>query len=65
MPTASRRPPASCCCAKPRRACAGLAARFANDPKIRAVAPEEVERLPDHSLDLIVLHSVVQYLKPE
>jgi SAM-dependent methyltransferase len=41
------------------------AARFADNAKIRAVAPDEVERLPDRSLDLIVLHSVAQYLTPE
>jgi SAM-dependent methyltransferase len=45
-----------------------LAARFGGDEgpeknlKIRVLAPEEVERLPDHSFDLIVLHSVIQYL---
>jgi SAM-dependent methyltransferase len=44
---------------------AGIAARFAGNAKIRAVAPEEVERVADHSLDLIVLHSVAQYLTPE
>ena len=52
-------------CEAARRVRAGLAARFANNPKIRAVAPEEVERLPDHALDLVVLHSVAQYLTPE
>jgi SAM-dependent methyltransferase len=44
---------------------AGVAARFASNAKIRAVAPDEVERIPDRSLDLIVLHSVAQYLTPE
>jgi SAM-dependent methyltransferase len=44
---------------------AGIAARFAGNAKIRAVAPEEVERRGDHSLDLIVLHSVAQYLTPD
>jgi SAM-dependent methyltransferase len=44
---------------------AGIAARFADNVKIRAVAPENVERVADHSLDLIVLHSVAQYLTPE
>jgi SAM-dependent methyltransferase len=44
---------------------AGVAARFADNPKIRAVAPDDVKRLPDRSLDLIVLHSVAQYLTPE
>jgi SAM-dependent methyltransferase len=47
------------------RVSAGIAARFAGNAKIRAVAPDEVELLPDHSLDLIVLHSVAQYLTPE
>jgi SAM-dependent methyltransferase len=44
---------------------AGLAERFAGNAKIRALAPEDVERLPDHCLDLIVLHSVAQYLTLE
>jgi SAM-dependent methyltransferase len=47
---------------------ARLSARFdANEgagrnPKIRVIAPEEMERLPDESFDLIVVHSVIQYL---
>jgi SAM-dependent methyltransferase len=41
---------------------AGIARRFAGVAKIRAIAPEDVARLPAHSLDLIVLHSVAQYL---
>jgi len=41
---------------------AGLAARFAGNAKIKALAPEDLARLPEHSLDLIVLHSVAQYL---
>jgi SAM-dependent methyltransferase len=44
---------------------AGVAARFSGNAKIRAVAPEDVARLADHSLDLIVLHSVAQYLAPQ
>jgi len=44
---------------------AGLAARFAGNAKIRAVAPDEVERAADRSLDLVVLHSVAQYLTPD
>lgn len=43
---------------------ARLAAHFAENPKIRAIAPADVERLPPASLDLIVLHSVAQYLEP-
>jgi SAM-dependent methyltransferase len=42
-----------------------ISARLAGNPKIRVLAPEEVERLPDQSLDFIVLHSVAQYLTPE
>ena len=41
---------------------AELAKRFAGNAKIRVVAPEDVERLPDGTLDLAVLHSVAQYL---
>jgi SAM-dependent methyltransferase len=44
---------------------AGIAARFAGNPNIRAIAPDEVAQLTDRSLDLIVLHSVAQYLTPE
>jgi SAM-dependent methyltransferase len=42
-----------------------IGARFSGNPKIRVLAPEEVERLPDHGLDFIALHSVAQYLTPE
>ena len=41
-----------------------LAARFAGSGKIRVVAPHEIARLPEHTLDLVVLHSVAQYLTP-
>jgi SAM-dependent methyltransferase len=41
---------------------ADLAARFAGNAKIRAVAPDDVRQLPDRTLDLVVLHSVSQYL---
>ena len=44
---------------------ASIAVRFANNAKLQVIAPEEVERLPQHSLDLIVLHSVTQYLTPD
>jgi SAM-dependent methyltransferase len=40
----------------------GLAKRFSDHPKIRVLAPHEIALLPERSLDLIVLHSVVQYL---
>lgn len=42
----------------------GLETRFAGNPKIQVAAPHEMARLPEHSLDLIILHSVVQYLTP-
>lgn len=42
---------------------ASLAARFAANPKIKVIAPEEVEQMPGGSLDLIVANSLVQYLK--
>jgi SAM-dependent methyltransferase len=40
----------------------GLEARFAGHRKIKVVTPEDVAQLPPHALDLIVLHSVAQYL---
>jgi SAM-dependent methyltransferase len=43
---------------------AAIAARFKANARIRALAPEEVERLPDKSLDLIVANSMTQYLTP-
>jgi SAM-dependent methyltransferase len=39
-----------------------MAARFAGNPRIKVIAPEDVDRLPEKSLDLIVANSVVQYL---
>jgi SAM-dependent methyltransferase len=43
---------------------AAIAARFEANARIRALAPEEVEKLPDRSLDLIVANSMSQYLTP-
>ena len=43
---------------------AAITARFAADPRIRALAPEEVAALPDRSVDLIVANSMTQYLAP-
>jgi SAM-dependent methyltransferase len=43
---------------------AAIAARFAADPRIRALSPEEVEKLPAGSADLIVSNSMTQYLAP-
>jgi SAM-dependent methyltransferase len=36
--------------------------RFGDDPKIEVLAPEEIGRLPDGSLDLVVPNSLLQYL---
>lgn len=41
---------------------AALAARFAGKAKIEVMAPEQIADLPNQSLDLIVMHSVAQYL---
>jgi SAM-dependent methyltransferase len=41
---------------------AGLAARFSGNPSIEVHAPGELADLPDRSLDLVVMHSVAQYL---
>jgi SAM-dependent methyltransferase len=40
-----------------------LAQRFGNNPKISVLSPEDAAARPDGSFDLIVLHSVAQYLK--
>jgi SAM-dependent methyltransferase len=42
----------------------GLHKRFADNPRIHVIAAHEIARLPEHSLDLIIVHSVVQYLTP-
>lgn len=49
-------------CDSAARVRASIAARFAGNPKIKVIAPEEVERLPDASLDLVFANSLVQYL---
>ena len=45
---------------------ASLAARYASHPKIAVISADEAGELPDQSFDLIVMHSVAQYLsEPE
>src|SRR5436305_14233423 len=44
---------------------AGLCARFGSHPKITVCSPEEVAVLPAGALDLIVMHSVAQYLSSD
>src|SRR5581483_878347 len=39
-----------------------VARRFAGNGKIEVIAPAQVQGLPERSLDLIVMHSVAQYL---
>jgi len=41
---------------------ASIATRFARNPKIKVTSPEDVEHLPDTSLDLVFANSLVQYL---
>jgi SAM-dependent methyltransferase len=41
---------------------AAIVTRFAGNPRIKVLAPEEVEKLPERSVDLIVANSLVQYL---
>jgi SAM-dependent methyltransferase len=43
---------------------AAMAQRFANDPRIKVLAPDEVETQAAGSLDLIVSNSMAQYLTP-
>jgi SAM-dependent methyltransferase len=43
---------------------AAITARFTGNAKIEVRTPEEVASLPAGSLDLIVMHSVAQYLTP-
>ena len=43
---------------------ASLTMRYAGHPKIAAITPDQAMALPAGSLDLIVLHSVAQYLTP-
>ena len=41
---------------------AALSARYAANPKISVLSPDEALAFPDGSFDLIVLHSVAQYM---
>jgi SAM-dependent methyltransferase len=43
---------------------AKLTQRFGGNARISVLAPEQVERLPDASLDLVVANSLVQYITP-
>lgn len=52
-------------CESAASARAAMAARFAANSRITVLSPEEIERLADRSLDLIVANSLVQYLKAD
>jgi SAM-dependent methyltransferase len=41
---------------------ASLASRFAGNGRIEVAAPEDIEAMPAASLDVVVMHSVAQYL---
>lgn len=43
---------------------AALSRRFAGDPRIKVIAPDDAERLADASFDLVVVNSVIQYIEP-
>ncbi|HZP79145.1 MAG TPA: methyltransferase domain-containing protein [Pseudolabrys sp.] len=44
---------------------AALTARFAKNPKVAVATPEEIAALDDECFDLIVMHSVAQYVSAE
>ena len=44
---------------------ARLAERWANERKIEVCGPDRIARLDDHSVDLVIMHSVAQYLTGE
>jgi SAM-dependent methyltransferase len=44
---------------------ASLAMRYAGDPKIAVISAEQAAALPKASFDLIVMHSVAQYLSAD
>lgn len=44
---------------------AKLAERFATSPRITILAPEDLSRLTDRSLDLVIANSLVQYLSAD
>jgi SAM-dependent methyltransferase len=44
---------------------AALNRRYAGNEKISVLTPDAAAALPEHSADLIILHSVAQYLTPD
>jgi SAM-dependent methyltransferase len=43
---------------------ATMGTRFAANPRIKVISPEQLDTMPDESLDLVVANSVAQYLTP-
>lgn len=43
---------------------AKLTRRFGDNRKIKVLSPDQVERLPDASIDLLIANSLVQYITP-
>ncbi|MBV9558146.1 MAG: class I SAM-dependent methyltransferase [Pseudolabrys sp.] len=41
---------------------ASLIARYAGNPKVSVATPDDIKAMPDGTFDLIVMHSVAQYL---
>jgi SAM-dependent methyltransferase len=44
---------------------AALAQRYAHRQNIEVRSPDQIRALPDASMDLVVMHSVAQYLSPD
>jgi SAM-dependent methyltransferase len=42
-----------------------LRQRFGSTPRIAVIGPDELAALPDGSVDVVILHSVAQYLSPQ
>jgi SAM-dependent methyltransferase len=42
-----------------------LGARFAGNNKIAVRKPEDIPAMPAHSIDVVIMHSVAQYLTPQ
>ena len=61
-PTTWRKPAAHCCSTTAPKHARPAHADYAGSPKIRVLDEAELEALPDASVDLIVVNSVVQYL---
>src|SRR5262249_62214403 len=57
--------PALILCEAAPKVRAALARRFADHPKIKVCAPEDIATMPARALEAVVLHSVAQYLTPD